>query len=125
MELHHHAPFVIVTLISCGRYRRTSVLRIAHLFHPQNGTAIDSLLNRNMCHCRRWGRAMPVLYLRWNSHDVPGPYLFNRPSPCLRSPVPGLHNRNEAEICVSGKSHRQTLLPLTQEIGDAIAEYIN
>jgi integrase/recombinase XerD len=31
---------------------------------------------------------------------------------------------NEAEICVLGKGRRQTLLPLTQEIGDAIAEYI-
>jgi integrase/recombinase XerD len=30
----------------------------------------------------------------------------------------------EAGICVSGKGHRETLLPLTQEIGDAIASYI-
>jgi len=30
----------------------------------------------------------------------------------------------EAGICVSGKGRRQTLMPLTQEIGDAIASYI-
>jgi site-specific recombinase XerD len=30
----------------------------------------------------------------------------------------------EAGICVSGKGRRQTLMPLTQEIGDAIADYI-
>ena len=30
----------------------------------------------------------------------------------------------EAAISVSGKGRRQTLLPLTQEIGDAIASYI-
>ena len=30
----------------------------------------------------------------------------------------------EAGICVSGKGRRQTLMPLTQEIGDAIANYI-
>lgn len=30
----------------------------------------------------------------------------------------------EAGICVSGKGRRQTLLPLTQEVGDAIAAYI-
>jgi len=30
----------------------------------------------------------------------------------------------EAGICVSGKGRRQTLLPLTQEIGDAVASYI-
>ena len=30
----------------------------------------------------------------------------------------------EAGICVSGKGRRQALLPLTQEIGDAIASYI-
>jgi integrase/recombinase XerD len=30
----------------------------------------------------------------------------------------------EAGICVSGKGRRQTLLPLTQEVGDAIATYI-
>ena len=30
----------------------------------------------------------------------------------------------EAAISVSGKGHRQTLMPLTQEIGDAIASYI-
>jgi integrase/recombinase XerD len=30
----------------------------------------------------------------------------------------------EAGICVSGKGRRQTLLPLTQEVGDAIASYI-
>ncbi len=30
----------------------------------------------------------------------------------------------EAGICVSGKGQRQTLMPLTQEIGDAIASYI-
>lgn len=30
----------------------------------------------------------------------------------------------DAGICVSGKGRRQTLLPLTQEIGDAIASYI-
>ena len=30
----------------------------------------------------------------------------------------------KAGICVSGKGRRQTLLPLTQEIGDAIASYI-
>jgi integrase/recombinase XerD len=30
----------------------------------------------------------------------------------------------EAAISVSGKSRRQTLMPLTQEIGDAIASYI-
>ena len=30
----------------------------------------------------------------------------------------------EAEICVSGKGRRQTMLPLTQEVGDAIASYI-
>jgi site-specific recombinase XerC len=29
----------------------------------------------------------------------------------------------EAGICVSGKGRRQTLMPLTQEIGDAIASY--
>jgi len=30
----------------------------------------------------------------------------------------------EAWICVSGKGRRQTMMPLTQEIGDAIADYI-
>jgi len=30
----------------------------------------------------------------------------------------------EAGVCVSGKGRRQTLLPLTQEVGDAIATYI-
>jgi site-specific recombinase XerD len=30
----------------------------------------------------------------------------------------------EAGICVSGKGRRQTLMPLTQEVGDAIASYI-
>lgn len=30
----------------------------------------------------------------------------------------------KAGICVSGKSRRQTLMPMTQEIGDAIATYI-
>lgn len=30
----------------------------------------------------------------------------------------------QAGICVSGKGRRQTLMPLTQEIGDAIASYI-
>ena len=31
---------------------------------------------------------------------------------------------NEASISVSGKGRRQTLMPLTQEVGDAIASYI-
>lgn len=30
----------------------------------------------------------------------------------------------EAGICVSGKGRRQTLMPLTQEMGDAIVDYI-
>src|SRR3954447_20435215 len=33
-------------------------------------------------------------------------------------------NWKEATISVSGKGHRQTLMPLTQEIGDALASYI-
>src|ERR1035441_9383230 len=34
-------------------------------------------------------------------------------------------DRKEAWICVCGKGRRQTRLPMTQEVGDALASYIS
>ena len=41
-------------LLNLPSFLLRSVLFVADLFHPLNNFAIQSLLDCNVCHCRRW-----------------------------------------------------------------------
>src|SRR5438874_11888029 len=61
------------------------ILVFTDLFHPLHGLAVLLLVNRNVGHCRRGRRTVPVLFTRRDPDHVAGPDLFDRPTPALRA----------------------------------------
>ena len=51
--------------------------------------AVQRLVDCQMCHCRLWSRAMPMLFAGWKVYDVTRFHLADRTTPSLRQACPG------------------------------------
>jgi hypothetical protein len=63
--------------------RSSSILFVAHFFHPVHGLAIDLFLDGDVRHGGCKGGAVPMLFARWEPDDVAGTDFFNRSAPVL------------------------------------------
>src|SRR5437899_6740958 len=82
-----------VRLCMCGttprRFSPRLILVVADLFHPVHRLAIQLLLNGDVCHGRRWSRAVPVLLARRKPDHVARPNRLDRAAPSLRQAAAG------------------------------------
>src|SRR4051812_12772425 len=74
-----------------------AILLIADLLHPLHRLPLQLLLNGNMRHRRRGGRAVPVLLARREPDHVAGPDFLARPALALRPAAARRHDQRLAQ----------------------------
>ena len=68
------------------------VLIRRHLLQPRDVFAIETLLDSDVCHALGRRRAMPMLHIRRNPHDVALLDALNGPAPLANTSAAGNHN---------------------------------
>src|SRR5260370_16126261 len=77
--------------------RVLGILRVAHLLHPIDRTAVERLLNRDMAHRGGTGRAVPMFFAGLEPDHVARTDLLDRAALALRPAEPGSDDQGLAE----------------------------